>query len=278
MLAMGLLLLVDPRGPCPVLTQDESRPLPLSRYREPVNWEFEAEVFQWRGPAPYFFVATPANVDHFLHAHLGELTYGWGGIPAQVLIGATEVTTSLMPKDGVYLVPLKVALRRAEDVDDGDIVRVHLKVGQQGVADPGGNAGVTTFVIDAQVAIDLAAGGAPIPPHHSLTAPTLLRSQVLALVYESVRRGEIDERAGRQILDDIRGLRIRFLGDRSLEDHAWRLAAKLNWPDIHQVEYIALTQLQADALVTLDVEVATAARAFVRVASPADILMPASRR
>jgi predicted nucleic acid-binding protein len=91
-------------------------------------------------------------------------------------------------------------------------------------------------------------------------------------VYESVRRGEIDERTGRKFLDDIRGLQIRFLGDRSLEDHAWRLAAKLNWPDVLQAEYIALTQLQADALVTLDDELATAARAFVKTASPADIL------
>jgi hypothetical protein len=66
-----------------------------------VDWEFEAEVFQWRGPAPYFFVATPDDVDAFLHDHLGELTYGWGVIPA---------------------------LRRAEDIDDGDIVRVRLSV------------------------------------------------------------------------------------------------------------------------------------------------------
>src|SRR5882757_1085876 len=136
------------------------------------------------------------------------------------------------------------------------------------------SAGMTTFVIDAQVAIDLATGGATIPAEHSLTAPTLLRSQALALVYESVHRGEIDERAGRKILDDIRGLRIRFLGDRSLEDHAWRLAAKLNWPDIYQVEYIVLTQLQADALVTSDDKLAAAARAFVKTASPADILRP----
>ena len=80
---------------------------------------------------------------------------------------------------------------------------------------------MTTFVIDAPVAIDLAAGGATIPPEHSLAAPTLLRSQALALVYESVHRGEIDERTGRNVLDDIRGLRIRLLGDRSLQDHAW---------------------------------------------------------
>ena len=65
---------------------------------------------------------------------------------------------------------------------------------------------MTAFVIDAPVAIDLAANGATIPPEHSLAAPTLLRSQALALVYESVCRGEIDERIGRKVLDDIRGL------------------------------------------------------------------------
>jgi hypothetical protein len=151
-----------------------------------------------RPQAPYYFVATPAHVDDFLHAHLGELTYGWGGIPAQVRIGDTEVTTSLMPKDGVYLVPLKVALRRAEGIEDGDDVRVRLQVGRQNVPGPCEGTGMTTFVIDAQVAINLATGGATIPPQHSLTAPTLLRSQALALVYESVHRGEIDERAGRK--------------------------------------------------------------------------------
>ncbi|NTY60476.1 DUF1905 domain-containing protein [Mycolicibacterium sphagni] len=94
-----------------------------------MDWEFEDEVFQWRGPAPYFFVATPPDVDDFLHAHLSELTYGWGVIPARVRIGDTEVTTSLIPKDDVYLVPLKIALRRAEGIDDGDHVRVRLRVG-----------------------------------------------------------------------------------------------------------------------------------------------------
>jgi predicted nucleic acid-binding protein len=237
-----------------------------------VDWEFEAEVFQWRGPAPYFFVATPAHVNDFLRAHHGELTYGWGVIPAQVRIGVTEVTTSLMPKDGVYLVPLKLALRRPEGIDDGDAVQVWLHIGRQDVDGPVEEAQMTTFVIDARVAIDLAIAGATIPPEHSLTAPALLRSQALAVVYDSVHRGDIEERVGRKILDDIRGLQIRFLGDRSLEDHAWRLARKLNWPDVHQVQYIALTQLQADALVTADSELASAASALVKIASPADIL------
>jgi predicted nucleic acid-binding protein len=130
---------------------------------------------------------------------------------------------------------------------------------------------MTTFVIDAKVAIDLAAGEATIPPEHSLAAPTLLRSQVLTLVYESVRRGEYDERTGRKLLDDVRSLRIRLLGDRVLQDHAWRIAATLNWPDTYQAEYIALTQLQADALATADMKLAAAARTFVRTVSPADI-------
>lgn len=237
-----------------------------------MDWEFDAEVFQWRGPAPYFFVAAPAHVNEFLHAHVGELTYGWGGVPAQVRVGHTEVSTSLMPKDGTYLLPLKVAIRRSEGIDDGDRVRVRLHVGSHDDAAAPKGMQITTFVIDAPMAIELATGGAAIPPQHSLTAPTLLRSQALDLVYQSVRRGEIDERAGRQILDDIRGLKIRFLGDRSLEDHAWRLATELNWPDIYQVEYLVLTRLQADALVTSDDEFAAAASAFVTTAALSDIL------
>lgn len=131
---------------------------------------------------------------------------------------------------------------------------------------------MTAFVVDAPVAIDLAASGATIPPEHNLVAPTLLRSQALALVYESVRRGEIDERSGRKVLDGIRGLRIRLLGDRVLQDRAWRIAAQLDWPDTYQAEYIALTQLQAHALATADRKLADAARAFVETVSPAEIL------
>jgi predicted nucleic acid-binding protein len=131
---------------------------------------------------------------------------------------------------------------------------------------------MTTFVIDAAVAIDLAGRGVTIPPEHSLTAPTLLRSQALALVYQSVRAGEIDERRGRKILDDVRGLRIRLLGDRVLQDRAWRIAAELDWPDTYRAEYIALTQLQADALATADASLSAAASRFVDTVSPAVIL------
>ena len=133
---------------------------------------------------------------------------------------------------------------------------------------------MTTFVVDAPLAVDLATRGVTIPPTHDLAAPTLLRSQVLSLVYASVRRGDIDEPTGRRTLDDVRGLRIRLLGDRSLQARAWRIAAELDWPDTYRAEYIALVQLQADALATADDELAVAARRFVDVVDPAEVLRP----
>jgi predicted nucleic acid-binding protein len=88
----------------------------------------------------------------------------------------------------------------------------------------------------------------------------LLRAEVHA--DECRACSKFDSLGRRKVLDDIRGLRIRLLGDRSLQDHAWRIAAKLNWPDTYQAEYIALTQLQA--LATADRKLAAAARAFVK--------------
>ena len=95
-----------------------------------MQWQFDGEIFQWRGPAPFYFVATPDDVDAYLHDNIGELSYGWGCIPATVQVGATQETTALIPKDGVYLVPLKVRLRRAEQVEDGDVVQVRLVVAE----------------------------------------------------------------------------------------------------------------------------------------------------
>lgn len=133
---------------------------------------------------------------------------------------------------------------------------------------------MTRFVVDAAAAVQLVTGGAAIPAGHALVAPTLLRSQALALVYASVRDGTTDERSARRILDGIRGLRIRLLGDRVLQSVAWDVARTLDWPDTYQAEYIALTRLQADALVTLDAELAEAAATLVPVAPLASVLQP----
>jgi predicted nucleic acid-binding protein len=126
---------------------------------------------------------------------------------------------------------------------------------------------VTRYVITAGVARRLAADRIGIHAGHNLVAPTLLRSQLLSLLYQAVRRGELTRRdAGRQ-LDHVRALRIRLLGDRVLQDHAWRIAEQLGWPDTLDAEYVALTRLQADAFITLDPDLATAVKDLVPVAS-----------
>jgi predicted nucleic acid-binding protein len=133
---------------------------------------------------------------------------------------------------------------------------------------------MTRFVIDAPVAVHLATVGADIPAAHRLVAPTLLRSQALALVYGAVRRGDTEPKAARAVLDGIRGLNIRLLGDRSMQDNAWKIAESFGWPDTYRAEYIALTRLQADALVTFDAEFAAAAGTLVGIASPDAVLRP----
>lgn len=86
------------------------------------------EVIEWRGPAPHHFVAVPDDVDAYLHDHLAELSYGWGCIPASVRVGDFAETTALIPRDGIYLVPLKARLRRARGIDVGDVVTLSLSV------------------------------------------------------------------------------------------------------------------------------------------------------
>ena len=90
--------------------------------------EFVGEIVYWRGPSPYFFVALPDDDARALKAISAHVTYGWGVIPATVRIGETRFTTSLFPKDGGYLVPLKAWVRRAERLDEGETVRMHLAV------------------------------------------------------------------------------------------------------------------------------------------------------
>ena len=90
--------------------------------------EFLGEVFYWRGPAPFFFVRTPPTESEQLKDVMKLVTYGWGMIPVAALIGGTEFTTALIPKDGAYLVPLKDKVRRSEGIEDGQSIRVTLRV------------------------------------------------------------------------------------------------------------------------------------------------------
>ena len=89
---------------------------------------FSGEVWFWRGPAPFHFVTVPEEESLDIHDLAPQLTYGWGMIPVRARIGRTGWETALWPKDGRYIVPLKVAVRRAERVELGDVVEVHLAI------------------------------------------------------------------------------------------------------------------------------------------------------
>ena len=90
--------------------------------------EFSGKIIFWRGPAPWFFVKVPAKHSREIKAISNLVTYGWGVIPVHVQIGETEFTTSLFPKDGRYLVPIKASVRKAEELDKGNKVTLQLEI------------------------------------------------------------------------------------------------------------------------------------------------------
>lgn len=126
---------------------------------------------------------------------------------------------------------------------------------------------MTRYVIGPDVALRLAQDEAVVPTAHELLAPALLRSELLTLLFQAVQSGTITRADSERVLSYVRGLRLRLLGDRVLQDVAWRVALQLGWSDTFVAEYLALTQLHADAFVTLDSTLATAARKLVTVAT-----------
>lgn len=93
-----------------------------------VHLSFSGELIYWRGPSPYHYVAVPPDGCELLRAVAPAATYGWGVIPVRVTIGRTTFATSLFPRDGGYLVPVKDAVRRAEDVALGDVVDLEVVI------------------------------------------------------------------------------------------------------------------------------------------------------
>lgn len=93
-----------------------------------MNMEFSGEMWLWKGPAPWHFVTVPDEECGELEMTSAFVSYGWGMIPVAAQIGATEWTTSLWPKDGRYIVPVKASVRKAEGLEVGDLVRVRLAV------------------------------------------------------------------------------------------------------------------------------------------------------
>ena len=93
-----------------------------------MHLEFSGEVWFWRGPSPYHFVTVPHEESAELKAASALVTYGWGMVPVEVRVGSTRWTTSLFPKDGGYVVPLKDQVRNAEQIHIGDMVTLRLAV------------------------------------------------------------------------------------------------------------------------------------------------------
>jgi hypothetical protein len=89
---------------------------------------FQGELWYWRGPAPYHFITVPEEPAAAIRAVAADVTYGWGMIPVHVRIGGSAWETSLWPKDGGYVVPIKDAIRNAERLAQGDVVEVELAV------------------------------------------------------------------------------------------------------------------------------------------------------
>jgi predicted nucleic acid-binding protein len=126
---------------------------------------------------------------------------------------------------------------------------------------------VSRFVVDCGVVLRLASEGVDLPPEHELLAPTLLRSQTLSTLHEAVYRGELSAEVARERLERVAAIPIRLLGDAVLRRRAWQIAEQLGWAETYDAEYLALTQLQADAFVTLDAHLARQAEGVVPLAT-----------
>ena len=123
------------------------------------------------------------------------------------------------------------------------------------------------FVVDCETLLRIASGEIEIASEHQLVAPTLVRSQALAALYEAARRGEMTAAEGIERVTRINSLKVRFLGDKVLQRSAWKVADQLGWDTTYDAEYVALTQLQADAFVTSDADLAQAVSGLVETAT-----------
>ena len=123
------------------------------------------------------------------------------------------------------------------------------------------------LVVDCETLLRVAAGEVDFGAEHQLVAPTLVRSQALAALYGAARRGEISRAEGLERVRRINSLRVRFLGDKVLQQQAWKIAEELGWETTYGAEYVALTKLQADAFVTSDPQLAHAVSGLVETAT-----------
>lgn len=126
---------------------------------------------------------------------------------------------------------------------------------------------MTRYVVDARTLLHIVSTGVQIRPDHQLVAPNPVRSQALSLLFEQVNCGELDEVEALRMHERLTEVKMRLLGDRVSRRTAWRIAREQGWDTIGDAEYLAVTRLQADALVTIDEALARRADGIVPVAS-----------
>ncbi|MFC5907727.1 type II toxin-antitoxin system VapC family toxin [Streptacidiphilus monticola] len=126
---------------------------------------------------------------------------------------------------------------------------------------------MTRYVVDARTLVHIVSTSLQVNPVHQLVAPGPVRSQALSLLFEQVRRGELDEAEALRLHERLTEIKMRLLGDRVSRRTAWRIARDLGWDTLGDAEYLAVTRLQADALVTIDETLAARAEGIVPLAS-----------
>jgi predicted nucleic acid-binding protein len=126
---------------------------------------------------------------------------------------------------------------------------------------------MTRFVVDASAVLHLVSEDIQVSGRHELLAPTLLRSQTLSLLHEQVQKGEVPADVAAERLARLSRMKIRLLGDAVLRRRAWAVADELGWPTTYDAEYVALTQLQAGAFVTMNQKLARSLEGIVKTAS-----------
>jgi predicted nucleic acid-binding protein len=130
---------------------------------------------------------------------------------------------------------------------------------------------VTRFAIDPPTFLYVARSERQPDPAHQLVAPNSLRARTLELLLTEVRAGDLEEREALKIHERLTELKVRLLGDRVSRRTAWDLARRFDWDGLSDAEYLAVATLQADALVTIDAELAAKASGVVPLASPEDL-------
>jgi predicted nucleic acid-binding protein len=133
---------------------------------------------------------------------------------------------------------------------------------------------VARYVIDAPTLLHLVDAGLRVDPDHQLVAPNSIRSEALELLLRDVRTGKRAEAAALRAHEQLTEIKLRLLGDRVSRRTAWQIARQGDWDTLRDAEYLAVTRLQADALVTVDPRLAAIAQDLVAVAAVDDLLVP----